>query len=191
MRGPSPLGLKCALKYYVLVPTGARGSQHTGVVHTDSDSDTDSGSDSGSDCDAGAGGYDGASRRALPRRSRRRRALGAADVAILEARATSFQRLCADFSHRGKSVHHDEMRVDMRGFTRRRTVPRARDRGVEEASGSASVASRPRQQSVVPPPPDVALRGPSRAKSALCSLRRALLMPQVNTGSLYRCDKRT
>ena len=29
--------------------------------------------------------------------------------------------------------------------------------------------------------------GPSRAKSAPRSLRRALLMPQVNTGSLYRC----
>ena len=33
--------------------------------------------------------------------------------------------------------------------------------------------------------------GPSRAKSASRSLRRALLMPQVNTGSLYRCGKRT
>ena len=34
--------------------------------------------------------------------------------------------------------------------------------------------------------PDV---GPSRAKSASRSLRRALLMPQVNTGSLYRCSR--
>ena len=33
--------------------------------------------------------------------------------------------------------------------------------------------------------------GPSRAKSAPRSLRRALLMPQVNTGSRYRCGKRT
>ena len=32
--------------------------------------------------------------------------------------------------------------------------------------------------------------GPSRAKSAFCSLRRALLMPQVNAGSLYRGGKR-
>ena len=31
---------------------------------------------------------------------------------------------------------------------------------------------------------------PSRAKSALRSLRRALLMPRVNPGSLYRCGKR-
>ena len=33
--------------------------------------------------------------------------------------------------------------------------------------------------------------GPSRANFASRSLRRALLMPQVNTGSLYRCGKRT
>ena len=33
--------------------------------------------------------------------------------------------------------------------------------------------------------------GPSRAKSAPRSLRRALLMPQVNPGSLYRCGKGT
>ena len=33
-------------------------------------------------------------------------------------------------------------------------------------------------------------RGPSRATSAPRSLRRALLMPQVNTGSRYRCGKR-
>ena len=33
--------------------------------------------------------------------------------------------------------------------------------------------------------------GPSRAKSAARSLRRALLMPQVNTRSRYRCGKRT
>ena len=33
--------------------------------------------------------------------------------------------------------------------------------------------------------------GPSRAKSAPRSLRRALLMPQVITGSFYRCGKRT
>ena len=33
--------------------------------------------------------------------------------------------------------------------------------------------------------------GPSRAKSAPRSLRRALLTPQVNPGSLYRCGKRT
>ena len=33
--------------------------------------------------------------------------------------------------------------------------------------------------------------GPSRAKSASHSLRRALLTPQVNPGSLYRCGKRT
>ena len=33
--------------------------------------------------------------------------------------------------------------------------------------------------------------GPSRAKSAPRSLRRALLMPQVNPGSLYRCGKRS
>ena len=32
---------------------------------------------------------------------------------------------------------------------------------------------------------------PSRAKSASCSLRRAPLMPQVKTGLLYRCGKRT
>ena len=31
--------------------------------------------------------------------------------------------------------------------------------------------------------------GPSREKSASRSLRRALLMPQVNAGSLYRCGK--
>ena len=31
--------------------------------------------------------------------------------------------------------------------------------------------------------------GPSRAKSASRSWRRALLMPQVNPGSLYRCGK--
>ena len=36
------------------------------------------------------------------------------------------------------------------------------------------------------------MRGPSRSKkSAPRSLQRALLMPQVNTGSLYRCGKRT
>ena len=33
--------------------------------------------------------------------------------------------------------------------------------------------------------------GPSRAKSASRSLRRALLMPQANTGSIYRCGERT
>ena len=33
--------------------------------------------------------------------------------------------------------------------------------------------------------------GPSGAKSASCSVRRALLMPQIKTGSLYRCGKRT
>ena len=33
--------------------------------------------------------------------------------------------------------------------------------------------------------------GPSRAKSASRSLRRALLVPQVNPGSLYRCSKGT
>ena len=33
--------------------------------------------------------------------------------------------------------------------------------------------------------------GPSREKSASRSLRRALLTPQVNPGSLYRCAKRT
>ena len=33
--------------------------------------------------------------------------------------------------------------------------------------------------------------GPSREKSAPRSLRRALLMPQVNPGSLNRCGKRT
>ena len=33
--------------------------------------------------------------------------------------------------------------------------------------------------------------GPSRAKSASRSLRRALLMPQVNPGSLNRCGNRT
>ena len=33
--------------------------------------------------------------------------------------------------------------------------------------------------------------GPSRAKTASRSLRRALLTPQVNTGSLYRCAKST
>ena len=34
--------------------------------------------------------------------------------------------------------------------------------------------------------------GPSsRANSAPRSLRRALLTPQANTGSLYRCGKRT
>ena len=33
--------------------------------------------------------------------------------------------------------------------------------------------------------------GPSSPKPASRSLRRALLMPQVNTGSLYRCGKRT
>ena len=33
--------------------------------------------------------------------------------------------------------------------------------------------------------------GPSRAKSASRSLRRALLTPQANPGSLYRCGKRT
>ena len=33
--------------------------------------------------------------------------------------------------------------------------------------------------------------GPSRAKSAPRSLRRALLMPQANPGSRYRCGKRT
>ena len=33
--------------------------------------------------------------------------------------------------------------------------------------------------------------GPSRAKSVPRSLRRALLMPQDNTGSLIRCGKRT
>ena len=33
--------------------------------------------------------------------------------------------------------------------------------------------------------------GPSRAKSASRSLRRALLIPQVHPGSLYRCGKRT
>ena len=36
-----------------------------------------------------------------------------------------------------------------------------------------------------------AFDGPSRAKSASRSLRRALLIPQVNTGSLYRCGNRT
>ena len=34
-------------------------------------------------------------------------------------------------------------------------------------------------------------RGPSRAKSASRSLLRALLTPQVNAGSLYRCAKST
>ena len=33
--------------------------------------------------------------------------------------------------------------------------------------------------------------GPSRAKSASQSLRRALLMPQVNPGSRYRCGRGT
>ena len=33
--------------------------------------------------------------------------------------------------------------------------------------------------------------GPSRAKSASHSLRRALLMPLANPGSRYRCGKRT
>ena len=33
--------------------------------------------------------------------------------------------------------------------------------------------------------------GPSRAKFASWSLRRALLMPQANPVSLYRCGKRT
>ena len=33
--------------------------------------------------------------------------------------------------------------------------------------------------------------GPSRAKSAPRSLRSALLIPKVNTGSFYRCGKRT
>ena len=33
--------------------------------------------------------------------------------------------------------------------------------------------------------------GPSRAQSASLSLRRALLTPQVNPGSRYRCGKRT
>ena len=33
--------------------------------------------------------------------------------------------------------------------------------------------------------------GPSRANPAPRSLRRALLVPQVNTGALYRCGKRT
>ena len=33
--------------------------------------------------------------------------------------------------------------------------------------------------------------GPSRAKSASRSLRRALLIPQANTGSLYRCAQST
>ena len=33
--------------------------------------------------------------------------------------------------------------------------------------------------------------GPSGAKFAFCSLRRALLMPQVDPGSLYRRGKRT
>ena len=37
--------------------------------------------------------------------------------------------------------------------------------------------------------PDASLAGPSRAKSASRSLRRALLTPQVNTGSLYRCGR--
>ena len=37
------------------------------------------------------------------------------------------------------------------------------------------------------PPPE----GPSRAKSASRSLRRALLTPQVNTGSRYRCRRST
>ena len=37
----------------------------------------------------------------------------------------------------------------------------------------------------------VSAYGPSRAKSASRSLRRALLTPQVNAGSLYRCGKRT
>ena len=37
----------------------------------------------------------------------------------------------------------------------------------------------------------LARNGPSRAKSASHSFRRALLMPQVNTGSLYRYGKRT
>ena len=36
----------------------------------------------------------------------------------------------------------------------------------------------------------VALEGPSRAKPASRSLRRVLLTPQVNPGSLYRCGKR-
>ena len=35
------------------------------------------------------------------------------------------------------------------------------------------------------------LQGPSRAKPASRSLRRALLTPQVNTGSLYRCRRST
>ena len=33
--------------------------------------------------------------------------------------------------------------------------------------------------------------GPSRANYASRSLRRALLIPQVNPGSLYRCGKRS
>ena len=35
-----------------------------------------------------------------------------------------------------------------------------------------------------------AMGGPSRSKSASRSSRRALLMPQVNPGSRYRCGKR-
>ena len=33
--------------------------------------------------------------------------------------------------------------------------------------------------------------GPSSRKTASCSIRRALLMLQINTGSLYCCGKRT
>ena len=41
------------------------------------------------------------------------------------------------------------------------------------------------------PHDDLAYSGPSRAQPAPRSLRRALLTLQVNTGSLYRCCKRT
>ena len=43
----------------------------------------------------------------------------------------------------------------------------------------------------VPQQPPAAVPGPSSPKSASRSLWRALLMPQVNSGSLYHCGKRS
>ena len=57
-------------------------------------------------------------------------------------------------------------------------------------AGTGSVDS---MREVIAAGVDLALpndHGPSRAKSASCSLRRALLMPQVHPGSRYRCGKR-
>ena len=75
--------------------------------------------------------------------------------------------------------------IDMAWLTEYATMYQAEAR---ECTGCTGCDPPPYIGCFFPPAADP---GPSRAKSAPRSLRSALLIPKVNTGSFYRCGKRT